>query len=357
MDLKVALLDRRFGRHGGSREPKDYFTMKYGVKWFNPDQQGQENTFAFIDAFGEVMTAPLEIGVDYTPLKDYDLLYLRLRDHNCATATEQLRRTCPKPVIIGYCDEAVNTRIGMSYWEYYKWIAKASRYTNVMTSSFPEKYERPKHEALGVKNWKFCPYAGNVFGWKQYVNYDKEQIVAGMWHLRGFKAGGYGDVQHTVTFRTLNYLINKYNVRGIFFLNFDGWKAEALIKPIQGRVELIKHCPSDEFNKLLAKCKIFMEEYQCPNYARSTVVSACVGTPAVGTDMNTPSVEIFPETTAIHNYWDMWTKKAELLLTNESFYKDMQQKGLERADYFYYPKFKERVMRLYNECLEKYRKV
>jgi len=351
--VKVALLDRRFGKHGGHK-PEDYWRERQGVEWRNPDQCGQGNTFAFIDAFGEVMTGPLEVGVDYSLLKDYDLLYLRMRDGNCGLATKRLRETCSKPVIIGYTDELVNSGINDLH-PHKGWIYEVSKHIDVMISSFPEKYERPKHEKLGITNWEYCPYGSDVFHWKQWYNEDKANVVAGMWHMRSFMRGGMGDRIHSQTFSIMRKLQKYYDVECVFFLNFDGWKLEPQIREhvdsIGLDVKLVRHVQNNVFNEMLSKCKVFMEEYQCPNYSRATVVSAGVGTPQVGTDMNTPSNVLFPFTTTEHGNWEEFLSKAEQLLGDEKFYRTVQTKALNMTNQFYYPMLKKRILELY----ERYR--
>jgi len=347
--MKTALLDRRFGTHD-SRNTIDNWKVKKGAEWYS-EQTGQGNTYAFIDAFGEVMVGPLEKGANYSILKDYDLIYARLRASPCAEAIKQLREECPDPVIIGYSDELVNANI--NYLGGYTWLCEASKHMDVLTSSFPEKYERPKHEKLGIKNWMFCPYGSSVNSWKRYYNEDKKNMVAGMWHIRSFMRGGCGDKIHSRTFQIMKNLQDEYGVECIFFLNFDGWKLIPQITPyVEGiglEVELVKHLPNSEFNARLAECKVFMEEYQCPNYSRATVVSASVGTPQVGTDMNTPSNVLFPDTTSIHNDWETYQKMAERLLTDKQFYKRVQTQSLNNSEYFYYNKLKERILKLYRK--------
>jgi len=347
--MLTALLDRRFGTHD-ERNILDNWKVKKGVEWYS-DQSGSGNTYAFIDAFGEVMTGPLEAGADFSVLKDYDLLYLRLRAEGCAEATKQLREQCPDPVIIGYSDELVNANI--NYMGGYKWLCEASKYIDVLSSSFPEKYERPKHEALGITNWEFCPYGSDVYHWRKWYREKKENIVSGMWHIRGYMRGGVGDRIHSRTFQIMKYLQNKYGVECRFFLNFDGHKSLPLIKSytdsIDLDVELVKHVPNSRFNEMLAESKVFMEEYQCPNYSRATVVSASVGTPQVGTDMNTPSNILFQYTTSIHGDWNDYISKAEQLLTDEVFYRTIQKKALNMSSYFYYPALKERILKLYRK--------
>lgn len=362
MDLKVCLLDRRFGKHGGSGKTKPYWVKKHGKDWKNKQHFGQENTFAFVDAFDTndgVLCGAIEKGEDYTRLKDFDILYLRIRGPEGVVAIKRMREQCHRPVIIGYCDELVNWRIPPDF-NHVQWIAEVSKYVDVLTSSFPEKYERPKHEALGITNWEFCPYAGDVLWWRNYYQEQKEREISGMWHIRSFMRGGFGDVLHSQTFKTMKYLQDEYNVKCRFFLNFDGWKSLPLIEPyvkhLGLEVELTKHTGSqDIFNKLMANTRVFMEEYQSPAYSRATVVSAAVGTPQVGTDMNTPSNILFPELTVQHGDWDGFREKVELLLTNDSFYRDIQAKGLYRTSYFYYEQFKERILKLYEKCLNELR--
>ena len=350
--LKVALLERRFGSHD-PRHSKNEWRIRSGVEWYNNDQVGQGNTFAFIDAFGDVMTGPLESGSDYSVVKDYDLLYVRLRDHNCAKEVKQLRETCPNPVIIAYSDELVGSHINdLRYHD--SWMYDASLYVDVLTSSFPAKYDRPKHEKLGITNWQHLPYAGDVNHWKQWYNSNKHNIVAGMWHIRSFMRGGCGTPEHQQTFDIMRQLRNRFGVELRFFLNFDGHKVVPRIRKYIGNleVELVPHMNNPEFNTLLAETKVFLEEYQCPNYARSTVVSACVGTPQVGTDMNTPSNILFPETTVTHNDWGGFIARCERLLTDQQFYNDVQARALKRSSYFYYPRFRGRILRMYNKILK-----
>jgi len=345
--VKVALLDRRFGTHGG--HDRTYWLVRKGVEWYNKDQTGSGNTFAFIDTFGDVMTGPLESGTDYRILQDYDLAFLRARGYDCMLATKQLRETCPNLVIICYTDELVNESIN-DIRPRRGWIYEISQYVDRVVCSFPAKYDKPKFDKLGATNYEYCPYAGDVHHWKQWYTETKQNIVAGMFHLRSFMRGGCGTYEHQTTFGILRRLQKKYGVKIRFFLNFDGHKAVPRIRQFVGdlNVELVQHVHSPAFNTMLAETKVFIEEYQAPNYARSTVVSACVGTPQVGTDMNTPSNVLFPETTVPHGDWDGFVERCERLLTDDEFYKDVQAKALKRSSYFYYPRFRGRVLRMYN---------
>jgi len=294
------------------------------------------------------MTGPLEPDVDYSIVKDYDLIYLRVRGPKDDIGVKQLREQCPNPVIIGYSDELVNENIDRIR-PHQGWLYEASKHIDVLTCSFPEKYDRPKFEKLGVTNYEFCPYASSIYSWlgwwKDYE--DKKPIVSGMWHIRSYLAGGCGDRIHSRTLKIMKYLQTKYNVECRFFLNFDGWKMETQIKKFADsnglNVELVRHVDNNIFNEMLAESKIFIEEYQCPNYSRATVVSASVGTCQVGTDMNTPSNVLFKETTSIHGDWGDFTKKAEKLLTDEQFYRETQAKALYNLSLFYYPELKKRI--------------
>jgi len=355
--MKMALIERRFGTHD-PRNTKDNWKIKRGVPWYNPDYSGNGNTFSFIDAFGEVMTGPLEDGVNYSIVKDYDLLYVRLRGPKCAEAVKQLREQCPTPVIIAYTDELVNNSINDLCFRK-SWIYDASLHVDVVTSSFPEKYERPKHEKIGLTNWEYCPYGSDVMSWRKWYKPLKEKdfIVAGMWHIRSYMRGGVGTREHIESLEILDDMQKQFGVKCRFFLNFDGHKVEQLIERyaenIALDVELIRHVPNNEFYEMLSKTKVFFEEYQCPCYSRATVVSASVGTPQVGTDMNTPSNVCFPDTTVTHGDWSGFREKIKLLLSDDKFYVATQEKALLMSKYFYYPSLKERLMKLYNECLEK----
>ena len=348
---KVALLERRFGSHD-PRHSKTNWQIRYGVKWYDKDLIGQGNTFAFIDAFGEVMTGPLEPDMDYSPVKDYDLIYVRIRAPPCVVGVKQLREQCPDPVIIVYTDELANENIKNLC--HGGWLYDASKCVDAITCGFPEKYDRPKFEKMGITNYVFCPYASSVYHWlnwwKDYE--DKKNVVSGMWHIRSFMAGGCGDRIHSRTLKIMKYLQTNYDVECRFFLNFDGWKLETQIKKFAEsnglEVELVRHVDNNVFNNMMAESKIFIEEYQCPNYSRATVVSASVGTPQVGTDMNTPSNVLFPETTVPHGDWDGFVERCERLLTDDEFYNDVQAKALKRSSYFYYPRFRGRVLRMYN---------
>ena len=347
-EIKVALLDRRFGTHGGY--DRTHFTVRRGIKLYS-DQCGMGNTFSFIDAFGEVMTGPLEMGTDYSILKDYDLVYLRIRNARCAEATKQLRHQCPKPVIVGYSDELANDSLNSITATH--WIHTASLNTDVTCSSFPEKYDRPKHERAGVINWRCFPFAGDIHYWKKFYREKKESIVAGMFHMRSFLRGGVGDRIHSQTLQLMKRLQDKHGVQCRFFLNFDGHKQLDLIEPYVKKlgldVELVKHVSNVDFQNMLAECSVFVEEYQCPNNSRATMVSAAVGTPQVGTDMNTASNICFPDTTIIHGEWNDFYVKAEKLLINPTFHRMVQEKALNNSNYYYYDSFRERMMKLYNE--------
>jgi len=356
-ELKTALIERRFGTHD-SRNTKENWKFKQGVPWYNPDYNGNGNTFSFIDAFGKVMTGPLEDGVDYRIVKDYDLLYVRLREGKCAEAVKQLREQCPNPVIIAYTDELINESIHDLRFRKH-WIYDASKYVDVVTSSFPEKYERPKYEKIGLMNWKPCPYGSDVMSWRKWYKplKEKDNVIAGMWHIRSYMRGGTGTREHAQSLEIMKSIKKDFDVKCVFFLNFDGHKVEHLIRKYANAigldVKLVKHVPNQQFYEMLSKCKVFFEEYQCPTYSRATVVSANVGTPQVGTDMNTPSIVCFPDTTVIHGDWNSFVDKIKRLLSDNKFYMATQEKALLMSKYFYYPSLKERLMKLYNECLEK----
>jgi len=247
----------------------------------------------------------------------------------------------------------------------YDWLREASEYMDVLTSSFPEKYERPKHEALGIKNWEYCPYGSDVYTWRKWYKplEEKDNVVSGLWHIRSYMRGGVGDRIHSRTLQIMKLLQDKYKVKCIFFLNFDGHKSLPSIKSYVNAlgldVELVKHVHPNIFNEMLSKHKVFFEEYQCPNYSRATAVSASVGTPQVGSDMNTPSNVCFPYTTSIHGDWDDYTSKIEQLLTDEVFYRKLltdevfyrtiQKNALNMSSYLYYPALKERLLKLYRK--------
>jgi len=353
--MKTALLDRRFGSHD-PRKTADTWILRHGVDWDNPNQTGQGNTFALIDTFGEVMTGPLEISANYDIIKGYDLIYCRVRGAAAVEALRKLRMTCRDSIIILYSDEWV----GFSNFTPNTWLTRASKYVDAVTCGFGPKYEAEAFRQMGINNYWHCPYGSAVNHWRKYgpqPREERENVVAGMWHIRSFMQQGRGDRQHSVTLRVLRALQERHGVDCWFFLNFDGWKLEKAIRNyadgIGLKVELLKHMPNNEFNKRMASAILFFEEYPCPAYSRATVVSAAVGTPQISTDMNEPSLGCFPDLTVDYGDWGRVLHLADKLITDEAFWKEQRDKGLTNVDYYWYPALRTRIMNLYNHLRKK----
>jgi len=341
--MRTALLDRRFGTHGG--HPKNSWkeeTLSKGL--------GSGNSFTFIDAFSPSMTGSLEVGVDYSPLVDYDLVYMRVRDGNCVKAMKELMEQCPNLVIIAYSDELSNYNINKM--DGASWLYEASFYCDVMTSGFPKKYDRSKHERLGILNWVFCPFGGYVEEWQKLSKKrNVKNLVSGMLHLRSFMDGGSGDKIHSRTFKVMKKLQDKHGVDCRFFLNFDGHKLlpeiEPYIKKLGLNVELVKFVPNAQFYRMLGESKVFMEEFQCPNCSRASMVAGAMGVAHVGTDMNTPSNICFPDTTVEHGDWEAFYRVAEKLLIDNGFRKTVEDRAILNSYYFGFEAFKSRLIKLY----------
>lgn len=357
-------MDRRFGTQAGI-PPERWFHIRRGAEYYNWDYSGSGNTFSFVDAFGEVMAAPLQAGVDFSQLKDYDLLYLRVRDHDCAKAVKELRKQCPEPVIISYSDELANARMPdkshnpTPLWRYYgEWLPVVAKNSDRLVSSFPDKYDRPKHEALGITNWESCPFAGDIYGWSKYreMNIEKKNVISGMFHLRSYMEGGYGDRKHSMTLNAMRKIQNRHGVECWFFLNFDGHKVLPILKDYASRIGLevkfIEHQPNNVFETMMAQSKVFIEEHLDPCFSRASEVACGVGTPQVGCDLNTVSNICFPETTVELGQWDKLAGLVSRLLTDKDFYEHVRESSLELGmDNLYYPAFRDRMIKLYNKCL------
>jgi len=354
--MKTALLDRRFGTHGGSGKTANNWLVRRGKLWDNPTHIGQGNTFSFIDTFGDVMTGPIEYGTDYSILKDYDLVYLRIRDGSELGPITNLRRTCPEPILIGYCDEWINN-YGLTPMS---WIAHVAIQLDAITCGFGYPYEKRAFDSMGINNYYHIPYSSDVMHWKKWGPKpleDKDFLTAGMWHMRSFLAQGRGDRIHGLTMRTMKKLQDKHGIECCFFLNFDGWKLEDSIRSycnhIGLEIDLLKHMHNYEFNEKLSSCLLFFEEYPCPAHSRATVVSAAVGTPQISTDMNEPSTHCFPDLTVRFGEWGEVEQLANRLITDEEFWTEQRDAGLKNCEYYWYPAFKERIMSLYTELKNK----
>ena len=157
--MKVALLDRRFGTSEGvNPDRRNNWSIRHGMpEWFNIGYSGNGNTFSFMDAFQEIMTGPSESGTDYTPLKDYDLVYIRARGADEIESTRVLRETCPDPIIIVYTDEWVNFK----WFRPDSWITAISKNVDAVTCGFGEPYEKQAFGLMGVNNYHHCPYGGD----------------------------------------------------------------------------------------------------------------------------------------------------------------------------------------------------
>lgn len=345
--MKAVLLDRRLGSHGG-HDPQRWL-IRQSAEIKHKGGKGHENTFAFIDAFGEVMTGSLETVTDYTPIKDYDLIYVRMRQYTGLNGLKKLRNTCKNSIIVLYIDEWVN----FINFTPNTWISKASKYVDAVTSGFGAEYEKEAFRNMGVKNYYHLPYAGPTNYWKTWFRprEEKEFAVVGMWHIRSCMQQGRGDRIHSQTLRTLRYLQNKHGIECWFFLNFDGWKAEEEIKKYIGNsdIKLLRHMPNFAFNEKMASALLFIEEYPCPCFSRGTVVSAAVGTPQVGNDMNEPSTRCFPDLTVKFGNWEEWTNLADRLITDEKFWTEQRDQGFKNVDYYNSHGFKERMLELYKK--------
>jgi len=349
--MRIALLDRRFGTYGGHN--KNNWNVLYGVSGM--DARGRENTFSIIDAFGEVMTGPLELGTDYKIVRSYDLIFLRIRAKRELDVVRSIRKICKNSILIGYCDEWV----GFKTLTPSSWLTKISRTLDAITCGFGKRYEEMAFQLMGIKNYYHLPYAGPIEYWQKWFKpkEKRENAIAGMWHIRSFLQQGRGNPAHTITLKTLYELQKRHGVDCWFFLNFDGKKLETKIrktaKKIGLKVELLNHMSNKDFNERMSRAMVFMEEYQCPNYSRATVVSAAVGTPQVGTDMNEPSKICFPDLTVKHGEWNRWLNLGSELLTNDGFWKVQSLSGVKNVSEFSYGAFKKRVETLYNELREK----
>lgn len=354
--MKVALLDRRFGTSEGvNPDRRNNWSIRHGMPEWYSNYSGNGNTFSFMDAFGEIMTGPSESGTDYTPLIDYDLVYIRARGPAEISSTADLNETCPKPVKIVYTDEWINQRS----FDTSSWITEISKNVDAVTCGFGEPYEKEAFAQLGIDNYYHCPYGGDIHSWSKWYKpmEEREHAVAGMWHMRSFKEQGRGTKIHRRTLDTLRTLQHKFGVKCYFFLNFDGWKLETEIQQYTNaiglEVELLKHMPNNEYNEKMASVRLFLEEYPCPAYSRATVVSAAVGTPQVGNDMNEPATGCFPDLTPKYGDWNTWNQLAGRLISDDEFWLEQSEAGRENAWYYYYPAVKERLLALYNKLKDR----
>lgn len=356
--MKIALLDKRLGTHGG-HEANTWRQLK-GVDITNNAYFGAENTFAIMEAVGELTGGPLEEGTDYSVLEDYDLIYVRLRGNiygpeDGHLRMEELRKAVPHPIIIAYCDEWVNH----IDWTPKTWVGKAAKFADAITCGFGPKYEGKAFRKMGITNYYHLPYAGPVNHWKNWFKprIKKKFVVAGMWHIRSFLQQGRGDAVHTRTLEIFKYLQNRHDMECWFFLNFDGWKSKELIQESADqrglKIKLLEHMSNTAFHETMADALIFIEEYPCPSFSRATVVSAAVGTPQIGTDMNEPSIGCFPDLTINYGDWKRWRTLADRLIEDEDFWVEQRDAGFKNCNYYWYPAFKQRLIDLYNELKEK----
>lgn len=150
---------------------------------------------------------------------------------------------------------------------------------------------------------------------------------------------------------------DEFGVQCKFFTNFDGRNFISVLKDEidnQGvDCELIPHVDSSEFRETMSESKVFFEEYLCPSFSRATVVSAAVGTPSISTDMNEPSTGCFPDLTFQYPNKLQALKLGRKLLDDNDFWKQQSKTGYDNSEYYYYPAFKERLMNLYEELLNK----
>lgn len=142
-----------------------------------------------------------------------------------------------------------------------------------------------------------------------------------------------------------------------FFLNFDGHKSKEAIQDyadtLELDVKLLEHMSNTAFHETMADMLFFVEEYQCPSFSRATVVSAAVGTPQLGTDMNEPAIGCFPDLTIKHGDWGRWYELASKLIDDPKFWAEQRDIGVRNCSYYWYPAFKERLMTLYSKLREK----
>ena len=352
VEIKIALLDRRFGSESGNI-PNSWIIKKTNSN-VSECARG-ENTFALIDAFGETMTGSIEMETEYNDLTEYDAIYMRVRNPvEELNAIKKIRETCPKTVMIAYTDEWVNFNT-IEKMQKYK-FKELSETVDAVVCGFGLNYSQEIFDKLEIKNYYHSPYAGDVGYWKQwYRPYSrKSNYIVGMWHLRSIFGQGRGDVQHETTFKVMNHLQKRFDVDCKFFLNFDGWKYEGIIrekmKELGINCELIKHIPNDaDFNEVLSKARLFIEEYPSPSYSRATVVSACVGTPQISTYLNDPSRVCFPNLTVNYGETEKMYGLGRKLLENEQFNKKQVKIAQTNVEYYNYPQYKNRIIQLVNK--------
>jgi len=347
-DLKVALIDRRNGVHGGNT-PNNWNIRKWANTTGN--LQGGENTYALIAAFGEVMMGMCEAGTDFQPLTEYDIIYMRMRNPNEELPhIKRMRETCPKPKIIIYTDEWVNFKTE-DLAKKQKWKEVADT-VDAITCGFGKKYTEEIFKGLDINNFYHLPYAGDVRFWKtKYKPYSKKgNYITGMWHLRSFFGQGTGDLKHTDTFNVLQHLCKTHGVGAKFFLNFDGRKhvnhIREYLNKISFKCELITHVSNAEFDEIMSKSLLFYEEYPTPAYSRATVVSACVGTPSISNYLNDPSRVCFPELTVNNKDINAVKRIGDKLLSDAGYWKEQAKYGREAVEYYNYPAYRDRIIQL-----------
>jgi hypothetical protein len=303
-----------------------------------------------MNTFDEVMTGPLDKHADYNILKDYDLVYLRIRGNDEPNYIKNLRVTCPDSILIGYTDEWVNFR----NFPLNTWIYHASLYLDAITCGFGEPHERKAFQMMGIKNYYHLPYAGPIKKWAKWYKplEEKEFAIAGMWHMRSIKEQGRGDRVHSMTLKIFKEIQNRTGCNCYFFLNFDGHKTLNAIRSyainLGLKCKFLKHMSNSDFNEKMASVRVFFEEYQCPAYSRATVVSAAVGTPQVGNDMNEPSQGCFPDLTSKFGDWSKNRDDIYRLMTDDKFWIQQSVEGQNNCEYYYYPAYQKRLLDLYN---------
>ena len=348
-EMKVALLDRRYGTHGG-HSPNNWV-----IRNASPDlgDIGRgENTYSIIDAFGSVMSGSVENGSNFNDLTEYDAIIMRVRYPIGETPhIRRLREACPKPKLIAYTDEWVNYKTEDLHKHGFK---ELSENVDAIVCGFGKEYQQEIFEGMGITNYHHLAYGGDVSFWKKFYRpfSKKSNYIVGMWHLRSIIGQGAGDLRHTDTFDALQHICKENGVKAKFFLNYDGAKHINFIRDYLNRIsfdcELIKHVSNTEFNEIMSKAKLFYEEYPTPAYSRATVVSACVGTPSISNYLNDPSRICFPDLTVENKDIDGVKRLGDKLLSDKIFWKDQAKQGRNNVEYYNYHALKDRIIQLVN---------
>jgi hypothetical protein len=342
-DLKVALLDRRFGTHGG--KPKN--TWKLAV-----NQTGEGNTFAYLGAFSRVMTGSIERGTDYSILKDYDLVVLRVRDPKNELVPIQDLRNNTSAVILAYCDEWVNYDNEQMIIQKFPELSET---VNAVICGFGKHYQEDAFKDIGVTNFHSLPYASDIDVWRKYftpLERRKGNYITGMYHIRSHIGRGKGDKIHTKTLDALAWAQREYSVECKMFLNYDGHcvlnDMEQYASRIGLRCEFLPHMHNDEFYKIMSQSMLFIEEYPTPAHSRATVVAACTGTPQISTYYNEPSRLCYPDSTIHYDDWNEYKYHVDRLLTDDDYWTYISDMAFVLSHHYSYWALKDRVIELYD---------